>query len=134
MLRILRFCSSVLLFSLYILVGSLLSLLIYPLTGIYSEAITLPLVGLIGAWIVAPFKKWVAVLLVDSIGLLLAYSFALPITYPEDHQWAYMTTNGPFVVVVLWSTLISLMLLSYEWSKYNHNKNRHSDSLYSRVL
>ena len=80
----------------------------------FVAAIILPIIGLISTWYVAPYNKSIAVICMYITGMLLAYAAACPDYYPEQHPLAYTSTYKPFIITIIWASLISTVICVYE--------------------
>jgi hypothetical protein len=115
--QVLRQIGTVALLPAYILIGMVVSDMASKFTGIwdyYYFAMFIPLLGLVGTWIVAPFYRIYNLLYVYLLGVILAYFFALPAYYPENHPLAYTSTYTPFVLTVLWGAILAGIFIFYE--------------------
>jgi hypothetical protein len=115
--QVLRQIGTVVLLPVYILIGIVVSDVMSQLSGTWDHyyfVIFIPLLGLVGTWIFAPFYRIYNLLFVYLLGVLLAYYFAFPAYYPENHLLAYMSTYKPFIVTVLWGAILVGIFVSYE--------------------
>ena len=116
-MNIVRLIMLVVCIPVYFIIGGLIGWPIQHLSGIWDHyilAFTLPLSGILGAWFIAPYEKAYAAIGIYLIGLFLAYSFAFPSFYPENHELAYQQTYMPFIICVVWGFLLASGVWAYE--------------------
>ena len=119
-MNFLRQLSILLFIPFYLIGGGLASDYISSMLGFWNHyvyACIFPILGLLSTWVIAPYDKVYHVLLVYILGMIIAFLFAFPSSYPEGHELAYMSTYKPFIFSLLWGLLITGLIAIYEGSK-----------------
>jgi hypothetical protein len=104
----------------YLLAGGLISMAIPNMPGVlgyYVAATVLPTIGLVCTKYLAPYFKIYNIAFIFVIGNIVAYALACPVYYPEGHELAYSPTYMPYIVTVVWSSLVAGVLIYNEARK-----------------
>jgi len=116
-MNIIRQIGVILLLPLYLVLGEIVSLEITRLTGIwvyYIYAIVFPTIGLVCTKIIAPKFKIYNITFVYIIGIVSAYIFVYPAQYPESHEFSYKWTYRPFLLIFVWASVLTAVLVIHE--------------------